>query len=237
MNPLWTPPWPSIKPSLYNTVVHPGYGDGCEAKLIAVIMGIAFASIIFGGPSAEEAAAGVTEHGEAPVRPIKFKRPLAKSPYRCGCQWPYSTTSAQFLCVTVTFGPPFLERGSTQFRASATHSRVFETDFGSAAYLKAGAEFLWPLATSASGGADLRTMNGAAVSSAFTMHLMDTNREDAFFLPFSPAAKLAVGYIWKRADFPWLGIWEEHHSRANPPWNGQTLARGMEFGARSRILQ
>ena len=140
------------------------------------------------------------------MRPIKFKRPLAKSPYRCGCQWPYSTTSAQFLCVTVTFGPPFLERGSTQFRASATHSRVFETDFGSAAYLKAGAEFLWPLATSASGGADLRTMNGAAVSSAFTMHLMDTNREDAFFLPFSAAAKLAVGYIWKRADFPWLGF-------------------------------
>ena len=59
MNPLWTPPWPSIKPSLYNAVVDLRYGDGCEAKLIAVIMGIAFASIIFGGPSAEEAAAGV----------------------------------------------------------------------------------------------------------------------------------------------------------------------------------
>lgn len=27
-----------------------------------------------------------------------------------------------------------------------------------------------------------------------------------------------------------MGIWEENHSRANPPWNGRSLARGMEFG-------
>ena len=28
----------------------------------------------------------------------------------------------------------------------------------------------------------------------------------------SPASKLAFGYVWRRADFPWLGIWEENHS-------------------------
>jgi hypothetical protein len=27
-----------------------------------------------------------------------------------------------------------------------------------------------------------------------------------------------------------MGIWEENHSRASAPWNGRTLARGMEFG-------
>ena len=36
--------------------------------------------------------------------------------------------------------------------------------------------------------------------------------------------------MWKRSDFPWLGIWEENHSRTQSPWNGETLARGMEFG-------
>ena len=41
---------------------------------------------------------------------------------------------------------------------------------------------------------------------------------------------MAFGYVWKRADFPWTGIWEENHSRRNPPWNGKTLTRGMEFG-------
>jgi hypothetical protein len=28
-----------------------------------------------------------------------------------------------------------------------------------------------------------------------------------------------------------MGIWEENHSRTNPPWNGRTVTRGMEFGA------
>ncbi len=54
--------------------------------------------------------------------------------------------------------------------------------------------------------------------------------EHAFFVAFSPRARLAFGYIWRRADFPWLGIWEENASRPQPPWNGQTLTRGMEFG-------
>jgi hypothetical protein len=59
---------------------------------------------------------------------------------------------------------------------------------------------------------------------------MDERREHAFFVAFHPATRLAFGYIWKRADFPWMGIWEENGSRANSPWNAQTIARGMEFG-------
>ena len=27
-----------------------------------------------------------------------------------------------------------------------------------------------------------------------------------------------------------MGIWEENRSRLQPPWNGGTIARGMEFG-------
>jgi hypothetical protein len=27
-----------------------------------------------------------------------------------------------------------------------------------------------------------------------------------------------------------MGIWEENHSRDQPPWNGRTMTRGMEFG-------
>src|SRR5207302_10677046 len=36
--------------------------------------------------------------------------------------------------------------------------------------------------------------------------------------------------VWKRADFPWLGIWEENCSRQASPWDGKTVTRGMEFG-------
>jgi hypothetical protein len=37
--------------------------------------------------------------------------------------------------------------------------------------------------------------------------------------------------VWRRADFPWVGIWEEKYARNAPPWNGKTMTRGMEFGA------
>jgi hypothetical protein len=59
---------------------------------------------------------------------------------------------------------------------------------------------------------------------------MDLARDDAFFVAFSPSAGLAFGYTWRRADFPWMGIWEENHSRTAAPWNGRTLTRGLEFG-------
>src|SRR5439155_20660195 len=47
---------------------------------------------------------------------------------------------------------------------------------------------------------------------------------------FTPALGIAFGYVWRTADFPWMGIWEENLSRTGPPWSGQTIARGMEFG-------
>ena len=59
---------------------------------------------------------------------------------------------------------------------------------------------------------------------------MDPALADAFFVAFSPRARLAFGCVWRTTDFPWMGIWEENHSRTQPPWNGETFTRGMEFG-------
>ena len=35
MNPLWTPPWPSIEPSTYSRDKHPEYGNDAESKLLS----------------------------------------------------------------------------------------------------------------------------------------------------------------------------------------------------------
>ena len=67
INPLWTPPWPSIEPSTYAPSTHPDYGTSSEAALLAGLMGHNLCVDIFGGPSEEEAAAGLTPHGEASV--------------------------------------------------------------------------------------------------------------------------------------------------------------------------
>jgi hypothetical protein len=255
INPLWTPPWPSIEPSSYDHARHHRYGRGVDAVLLAGIMGHNLCVDIFGGPSAEEAAAGLPVHGEAskvtydvqgtsteivmhaqlPLAHLQLERriELRERAVRIresvenldGTDRPIGWTEH------VTLGPPFLKKGRTLFRASATRSRVFERAFGTGDYLEQGADFDWPHAPRTDGGtADLRVYNDAETSSAYTAHLMDPSREYAFFTAFAPDLHMAFGYVWRRADFPWMGIWEENASRSQPPWNSKTLTRGMEFG-------
>jgi hypothetical protein len=256
VNPLWTPPWPSIEPSTYNPNAHAQtYGSGSDARLFSGIMGHNVCLDIFGGPSHEEAAVGLTAHGEAPVATyhvterdrtlvmqavlplahIRFERRIhlrgrainvrERVGSLCGFDRPIGWTEH------VTLGPPFLEKGATRFRVSATRSQVFESEFGVADYLRRGAVFDWPNAPRTNGDvADLQVLTGEPRSSAYTVHLIGPPGATACFVAFSPAVGLAFGYVWNASDFPWIGIWEENYSRIGPPWNGQTLARGMEFG-------
>lgn len=256
VNPLWTPPWPSIEPSSYDPARHPEYGHGPEAKLLAGIMGHNLCFDIFGGVSEAEAAAGLTVHGEASIAAYVFE------PGECGFVQQAVLPESQLrieraieladsvvriaetvtnLSATdrpigwtqhVTLGPPFIEPGATQFRVPATRSKVYESDFTNGrGYMQIGAEFEWPHVPHQDGrGVDLRVCPSFDVSGGYTAHLMEMNRGQAYFLAWSPAAKVLFGYIWRRADFPWLGIWEENRSRSQPPWNDKTITRGMEFG-------
>ena len=69
VNPLWTPEWPSIEPSRHSRTLHPEYGNGAEAKLLAGLLGHNICLDLFGAPDPEEAAAGILVHGEASVAP------------------------------------------------------------------------------------------------------------------------------------------------------------------------
>jgi hypothetical protein len=257
VNPLWTPPWPSIEPSTYRPDRHLEYGSDAESKLLAGIMGHNLCMDIFGGPSPEEAAAGMTVHGEAsvaaydlavdhgmlteqatfPQAQLRFTRRIQfDSPTVVRIAEAVENLSALDRPIAwtqhVTLGAPFVERGVTRFQIPATKSKVIEFDFtGGKGYMKIGAEFQWPHVPSLAGGTvDMRVYPDRPVSGAFSTHLMDLQRERAFFMAWSPRSKVLVGYVWRASDFPWLGIWEENHSRTAPPWNGETVTCGMEFG-------
>ena len=255
INPLWTPGWESIEPSAFDPVRDACYGDAADGPLLAGIMGHNLCLDIFGGPSLEETAAGLTAHGEGSVVPYKieangsvlvaqadlpkagltFVRRMELRRHTIAiaetvtnvtaCDRPVGWTQH------VTLGPPFLANGVTEFRASATRSMVFEKTFGPADYLVAGATFDWPHAPrTTSGTVDLQRYTDAPVSSAYTAHLMDPARRDAFFVAFDAEERLAFGYAWRQSDFPWMGIWEENRSRPSSPWNNREITRGMEFG-------
>jgi hypothetical protein len=245
VNPLWVPPWPSIEPSEFTHEKYPEYGADSESKLLCGIMGHNMCLDLFGPPSDAEAAAGMTVHGEAsvlpyeisasgrslvarctlPVAQLHFERRIRLEGRRLIISEQVENLSVLDRPIAwtqhVTLGPPFLEKGATRFRASATKSRP----------LGSSVDFDWPVQPRSSGPEDLRTFTSAPSSGGFTTHLMDPAENRAWFWAWSPESRVLVGYVWERSDFPWLGIWEENYSRTNAPWNGRTLTRGMEFGA------
>ena len=246
VNPLWIPPWPSIEPSTYSLAKHPEYGADAESKLLSGIMGHNLCLDLWGGPSQEEAAAGMTVHGEAsiaqyrisfgaheltaacslPAAHLEFERKIRLDRARVMISETVENKSILDRPIAwtqhVTLGPPYLERGVTQFRAPGTKCRT----------LAPNQDFDWPSAPRSDGSReDMQLFTCPPGSGGFDTVLMDPHRDQSFFFAYSPKSKLLFGYVWKRADFPWLGIWQENNGRTQPPWGGRTLTRGMEFGA------
>jgi hypothetical protein len=258
VNPLWIPRWRSVEPSTYDPASHPEYGGHAESRLLCGLMGHNLCMDIFGGPTAAEAAAGMEVHGEGSN--VRYDLEVVGSEMTCRAEFPLAAlrftrrigleagSSVVRIRETVenlgaidrplawtqhvSMGAPFIERGRTQFRVSATKSRVIESDFtGGKGYQETGADFDWPLCPRRDGGVqDLSVFPDLAVSAGYTAHLMDPAREQAFFLAWSPARRFVFGYVWRREDFPWLGRWEENRCREFAPWNGEELTCGMEFG-------
>jgi hypothetical protein len=264
VNPLWTPPWPSIEPSTYDRVQHAEYGTSDEAIVLSGIMGHSICLDTYGSPSPEEFAAGMPVHGEAGIVPytlhsgagsleLQAVLPLAQLRFRREIHLPiheavvlvreYVENLSSFdrpIAWTqhVTLGPPFLERGKTQFRTCVSRSKVIDEDFTHGLGMqKTGAEFSGLLCPRKDGGImDLSVYPADTVSGGFTTHLLNPREERSYFLSWSPTTRVVFGYSWKRSDFPWLCRWEENHSRSDPPWNGRTLTCAMEFGV-SPVLE
>jgi hypothetical protein len=254
INPLWTPHWPSIEPSAYDPAKHPEYGDGADAALLAGIMGHNLCLDIFGGPSAEEAAAGLPVHGETSIARfdhvvgdgfVEIHAVLPSAQLRVERRITLAARTVRFVETVenlsaadrpvgwtqhVTLGPPFLEDG-TELCVTADRALVYPGQFGPADYLRPGTAFTWPHAPRLDGGsADLTSYPGASSSSAYTALRLDPALDDGSFIAYSPSARLAFAYAWRREDFPWLGRWEENRARTAPPWNGRTRTLGLEFG-------
>jgi hypothetical protein len=257
VNPLWIPPWPSIEPSSYDAAKYPEYGADSESKLLAGIAGHNLALDIFGPPSAEEYAAGVTVHGESSVVRYDIEAngnqltaeahlPLAQLDVKRtirltgdgGVQ--FTESVANLLSIDrpiawqqhVTLGDPFVQRGVTRLDMPVSQSMVFPEDFGTAEAMQPGATFTWPHVPAKRGGTlEMSRYPSNGPTSALTGHLLHANRETAYFQAWNADLRTVIGYAWQRSDYPWICLWEENRGRTIPPWNGRTTTWGVEFGA------
>jgi len=235
------------------------YGPPPDGRLLAGIAGHSLSFDHFGPPSKEETAAGLTTHGEAPsskwkkLRNTDSKRPTLS--YGCSLREAqidfertisldpknavvYCEERAKNLSVYdrpiswnehVTFGPPFLESETTIFDMPATRAKVCPAEYSEKTHLQPDAEFDWPEAPRKDGGrCNLRTMS-AEHYGQYTAQLLDPNLRIGFISACNPRQRLLVAYVFRRADFPWVGNWEERLNRTVAPWKARTFCRGMEF--------
>jgi hypothetical protein len=251
VNPLWIPPWPSIEPSTYDRAKHGTiYGADSEGATLAGIMGHNLCFDYFGAPSGTEFAAGHSFHGEVSTLAwqqvnarnqggsvdLTYRANLTRTSMtrtlrlRPGQPVLYFEETAENLTTFdmpigwiqhVTFGPPFVDARHSSFNASATRG---ERQLGTQRV-----EFEWPRATAAP-EKDFRRFSTDDRSSDMAFTLLDPKRDIEFISGLNTEFRVLVVYIFKRQDFPWLAIWEQNRDRMQPPWNGESRTRGMEFG-------
>lgn len=239
VNPLWVQKRPTIEPGSYDSARHAAvYGGGSGARLMSGLMGHNLCFPFWGNPSASEAAAGMTFHGETGVAlwkqissgddslsvaadlPESQTRFMRTVRVRGPIVWFEETAENASAwdrpvgwCEHVTLGPPFLEKGVTLTDASLTLGRVIGEP--------AGAALEWPAGAEGRTRIDLRRVRNVERSGFVNNFLVDPRRQYGFFAAVNPRLRLLFGYVFRRADFPWLNIWEAN--------NSDMLTRGMEF--------
>jgi hypothetical protein len=260
LNPLWRPQWHTIDPGRYSPEENrEEFGSPPDGRLLAGVAGHSLSFDSFGPPSAEETAAGLSTHGEAPattwqvfqefgegrpgieygahlpVAQIDLRRTLRIEPKHpviyCEEKARNLSRADRPICWNehVTIGPPFLECGATRVDMAATHARVISASYSDAMLLIPDTDFQWPHASLQTGGVhDLRTTPDGCYG-RYTAQLLDPGREIGYMAISNARAGLLLAYVFRRADFPWVGNWEERFYRKIAPWGGKTFCRGLEF--------
>lgn len=258
INCLWSAPWQTSDPGDAGfRVLADRYGAAPVGDFLAAYTGHALCLDIFGPPSAEEAARGVPLHGEAAVEMWRIettrqgcvaraelsvaKLELARSVSLAEDatllfvdERVHNHDSAEreiHWVQHLSLGPPFLAPEVSAVDASLDRGRTWPLGYEGRARLRDDADFQWPHAPAADGSLlDLRQpftrMGGGFLAAA----RVDVTREFAFVAALNWQLGLVLIYCFRRADFPWIAVWEENCARISAPWNGTAQVRGMEFG-------
>jgi hypothetical protein len=262
-NTFWEAPWPTFDPGEIAAHDLPAsYGPAEVRKFLASYTGHCLCLDYFGGPSAEQAAAGLSLHGEAPN--TRWTLVSTAVPGEALARWKVELPSAHlgfereirlgvaesvaYVRETVinesgaehafdwvqhaTFGPPLLKKGESTLSVSGGRGITSPVSYDGGSMLANNREFIWPHAPLASGKgfADLQQPFAEKGLGVIAGVQLDPRREQEYVLAVNWKRRLGAGYCFRRADFPWMTVWEENHARPDTPWNGRVQARGMEFG-------
>jgi hypothetical protein len=264
LNPLWVPPWKTIEPYRYKASLHKSrYGPTEVGKMLSGVVGHSICLDYFGMPSEEEAAQGLSIHGEAPsakwvavsrrVTAHEAKLTLSVRLPIAGLKLVREIRLLQGESVAyvketvvnerpedrlfhwtehVTLSPPFLSQSEGQIAISATRGRTLAHSYDHQDLVKPSVDFRWPHAPGLGRKEIDLTRPFTRSGTGFLVSLLlDPRRETQFICALNLRHRLLLSYCFQRSDFPWVAIWEENQARTEPPWNGRSQARGLEFSS------
>jgi hypothetical protein len=131
----------------------------------------------------------------------------------------------------VGFGEPFFTKGEASLFVPVSRAITWPLGYEGHELLPNDTEFPWPLAPAAAGGQVDLTAPFQQDHTGFVASLLTSaERQHAYVAIHNRRHELISGYCFDRARFPWIALWEENRARLNPPWNGLTRVRGVEFG-------
>ena len=130
-----------------------------------------------------------------------------------------------------TFGEPLLSHDDSQITIPAVRGQTWGLGYEGKALLADNKMFRWPDAPLKSGGtADLTRVFIREGTGFVVAAQVDPARTYGFVAAANARLRLAAGYCFPRAAYPWVAVWEENAARDYSPWNQVTRCRGLEFG-------
>ena len=244
VNPMRVPHYPTIDPHKYDDARHNSlYGDDPHRWLSSGYMGHLLCFPAYGPPSSrEEVAAGLGNHGEAPivewhrisggvsgdVVSLRYAAELTRTRYRV--ERTLTMTRMQpWVRVEETIENLLPFDRPVQWMQHATFGPPF---------IEAGKSLLRISAVRGHRGGELaasesaseRLMPSITPGGSYTALLMDTSREYQFFTLTHPDFPVTIGYLFPTSANPWAADWQENQRARHKPWDGKVIARGIEFG-------
>jgi hypothetical protein len=257
VNPLWQPHWNTIELEDYDPGRHPEYGYS-EGKLLASIAGHTLCLNHFGELSEAELAAQGFEHGEAanlpwqlhdaradtlgafvdyglelPEAGMQFKRTIALRPGSNVASFEEQVTNLRrsdsplAYQQHVTLGAPFVEPGVSRLDLSGTRAHTYPRSFGDIDPLTPDREFKWPAGP---GLPNLNVFPSESPLSCVCTVALESEDDLAFVAVSNPRLGLLLAYVFPADTFPWVALWYEHGGITDAPYDGRTVAWGIEFG-------
>ena len=244
VNPMRVPHYATIDPHTYVDARHNSqYGDDPHRWLSSGYMGHLLCFPAYGPPSSpEEVAAGLGNHGEAPILQwrkisggvegdvvtLRYTADLVKSQYkvertltmRRSLPWVRVEESVENL---LPFDRPM------QWMQHATFGPPF---------VEPGKSLLRISAARGHRNGELpanespreRLMPAETPGGSYTALLMDSSRDYQFFAMTHEQYPVTIGYLFPTSTNPWAADWQENQRAQQKPWDGKVIARGIEFG-------